>query len=258
MLNLRSATSNWNQALDLSVYMDKRSAPARTQAVARQLRGRADVGAVRVMTAAEALEQFRRDSGFGDALDALSDNPLPDTLVVTPAAGAGAPRDMEALRTAIAAMADVQTVQFDSQWIMRLQGMMDILRRVVWLTGAMLGAGIVLVIGNTIRLDILNRSAEIEVMKLVGATDGFTRRPFLYSGIWYGFGGGLLALALCTAAVAVLSGPAQHLAGLYGSQFQVRGLGLARGGGVLVCAVMLGWLGSWLAVTRHIRAISPS
>jgi cell division transport system permease protein len=114
------------------------------------------------------------------------------------------------------------------------------------------------VVGNTIRLDILNRRAEIEVMKLVGATDGFARRPFLYSGVWYGLGGGLLALGLVEAAVMLLGPPVNRLAGLYGSPFHLRGLGAGVGLAVLGGAVGLGWLGSWLAATRHIRAIEPT
>jgi cell division transport system permease protein len=258
LLNFKSATAHWNQALDISVYMDKRAGAARVQAVAQQLRSRADVLAVRVITADEALAQFRSVSGFGNALDALRDNPLPDTLVVTPALLAAGPHDAQALETAIAALADVQTVQVDTQWVTRLQGIMAIVGRVVWLIGALLGVGIVLGVGNTIRLDILNRRTEIEVMKLVGATDGFARRPFLYSGVWYGLGGGLLALALCTAAVGLLSGPVERLAGLYDSAFRLRGLGLTGGVAVLALAMMLGWLGSWLAATRHIRAIAPT
>jgi cell division transport system permease protein len=256
--NVKSATAHWNQALDISVYMDKRADAARAQAVAQQLRSRPDVLAVRVITADEALAQFRSVSGFGSALDALRDNPLPDTLVVTPALLALAPHDLEALKTAIAALADVQTVQVDTQWVTRLQGIMVIVNRVVWLIGALLGVGIVLGVGNTIRLDILNRRSEIEVMKLVGATDGFARRPFLYSGVWYGLGGGLLALALCTAAVGLLRGPVERLAGLYDSAFQLRGFGWTGGVAVVGLAVMLGWLGSWLAATRHIRAIAPT
>jgi len=191
LTNVRAVTANWNQTLDISVYMNKGAGIARVQAVAKQLRARSDVAAVRVITADEALTEFRQKSGFGGALDALTDNPLPDTLVVTPALTAGTAQAMAALQAAIAATADVQTVQVDTQWVQRLQGMLDVLRRVVWLTSALLGGGIVLVVGNTIRLDILNRRAEIEVMKLVGATDGFTRRPFLYGGVWYGLGGGI-------------------------------------------------------------------
>lgn len=258
LMNVRDATAGWNQTLDVSVYMDKGAGAARAEAVARQLRARGDVAAVRVITADEALTEFRQKSGFGGALDALSDNPLPDTLVVTPALTAGTAQAMAALQAAIAATADVQTVQVDTQWVQRLQGMLDVLRRVVWLTSALLGGGIVLVVGNTIRLDILNRRAEIEVMKLVGATDGFTRRPFLYGGVWYGLGGGILALALCAAAVGLLSAPVERLAALYGTAYRVDGLGAGRGLGVLAAAAMLGWLGSWVSATRHIRRITPS
>ncbi len=258
LANARAATAHWNQALDISVYMDKRASSARAQAVAQQIRSRPDVSAVRVITADEALVQFRSVSGFGNALDALRDNPLPDTLVVTPARLAAGPNDVEALKTALAALADVQTVQVDTQWVTRLQGMMEIVNRVGWLIGALLGVGIVSVIGNTIRLDILNRRTEIEVMKLVGATDGFARRPFLYSGVWYGLGGGLLALALCTAAVGSLRRPVARLAGLYDSPFRLQGFGWVGGVAVLALAATLGWLGSWLAATRHIRAIAPT
>ncbi len=256
--NARSVTGNWNEAYDLSVYMDKKAGAARAQALAKQLRLRGDVAAVRVINADQALAEFRRDSGFGGALDVLSDNPLPDTLVVTPTLGSSTPQGTETLRSAIAAMGDVQTVQIDTEWVKRLHAIIDLLRRVVLLTGALLGVGIVLIVSNTIRLDILNRRAEIEVMKLVGASDGFTRRPFLYSGIWYGLGGGLLALVLVVAASAVLARPVAQLAFLYGSTFSLEGLKLATGAAVLGLAVGLSWLGSWLAATRHIRAIEPA
>jgi cell division transport system permease protein len=258
LANVRTATGNWNDAFDLSVYMDKRAGAVRTASVAKLLRKRDDVAAVRVITADQALAEFRDASGFGKALDALSDNPLPDTLVVTPTLAASTPQGTAALKGAIAAMADVQTVQLDTEWVKRLRAMLDILRRVVLLTGGLLGAGVVLIVGNTIRLDILNRRGEIEVMKLVGASDGFARRPFLYTGIWYGLGGGLMALILVAISAAVLARPVESLAKLYGSQFHLQGLGFAAGGLLLGLAVSLAWLGSWLAATRHIRGIEPT
>ena len=256
--NARIATGNWNEAYDLSVYMDKKAGTSRVQSLAKQLKARGDVAAVRIITADQALAEFRNDSGFGKALDALSDNPLPDTLVVTPTLTASTPQGTETLKAAIAAMSDVQTVQIDTEWVKRLHAMLDLLRRVVLLTGGLLGVGIVLIVSNTIRLDILNRRAEIEVMKLVGASDGFARRPFLYSGIWYGLGGGLLALILVAIASTVLARPVAQLAFLYGSDFRLEGLKLVAGLGVLSLAVALSWLGSWLAATRHIRAIEPT
>jgi cell division transport system permease protein len=256
--NARSATGSWNEAYDLSVYMDKRAGAARVQALAKQLRQRGDVAAVRLITAEQALAEFRSDSGFGTALDALEDNPLPDTLVVTPTLAASTPQGTESLKVAIAGMSDVQTVQIDTEWVKRLHAMLDLLRRVVLLTGGLLGIGIVLIVSNTIRLDILNRRAEIEVMKLVGASDGFTRRPFLYTGIWYGLGGGLLALMLVAISSTVLARPVAHLAFLYGSGFSLEGLKIVTGLTVLGLAVGLSWIGSWLAATRHIRSIEPA
>lgn len=256
--NVRNATGEWNDAFDLSVYMDRKASAARVTALADQLRHREDVAAVRVITAAQALDEFRRDSGFGKALDALNDNPLPDTLIVTPTVAASTPGGTDALKLAVTAMTDVQTVQLDTEWVKRLHAMLDMLRKVVILTGGLLAVGVVLIVGNTIRLDILNRHAEIEVMKLVGATDGFARRPFLYSGVWYGLGGAIIALTLVAIAAAALARPVAQVAMLYGSQFRLQGLGFAMAAGVVFTAVGLAWLGSWFAAQRHIRAIEPT
>jgi cell division transport system permease protein len=256
--NASAATANWNQTFDISVYMDKKAGPARPEGLAKQLRARPDVAAVRIITAAEGLAEFRESSGFGSALDALTDNPLPDTLVVTPAVGASTPDGMAGLETALRAESGVETVQADTQWVQRLHAVMGIVRRIVWMIGGLLCAGVVLVVGNTIRLDILNRRAEIEVMKLVGATDAFARRPFLYAGLWYGLGGGLVAVLAVEIAIALLAGSVARLALLYASRFQLQALGWSRGAGVLAVAAGLGWLGSWLAATRHIRSIEPT
>ncbi len=255
--NAREATAGWNQALDVSVYLDKKTSAARVQSLAKQVRSRPDVAAVRVITAEQALTEFKRASGFGDALDALDGNPLPDTLIVTPATSAVGVTGVESLRAALARQADVQAVQIDSRWVSRLQAMLVLARRFVLLAAALLGFGVILVVGNTIRLDILNRRTEIEVMKLVGATDGFTRRPFLYTGILYGLGGGVLALLLVGIAVHLLATPVETLAGLYGSRFRLAAVGWRDSAQVLAVAGGLSWLGSWLAASRHIRTIEP-
>jgi cell division transport system permease protein len=255
--NTHTATANWNQAFDLSVYLDRKAGLERAQALARQLRARPDVAAVRLITAEQALKDFRAASGFGEALDALTDNPLPNTLVVTPTIAASTPAATAQLKAGIAGLSEVQSVQLDTEWVQRLTAILDLLRRVVWLMGALLGGGVVLIVGNTIRLDILNRRAEIEVMKLVGATDGFARRPFLYGGVWYGLGGGIGAVAVVALAIAWLSRPVAHLAGLYGSHFELHGLGWQVAAGILGLSIGLGWFGSWLAATRHIRAVDP-
>jgi cell division transport system permease protein len=256
--NARTASGNLNDAFDLSVYLDKKADGGRAQAFAKQLRLRADVAAVRVISADQALASFRGGSGFGKALDMLKDNPLPDTLVVTPTLDAGTPRGTETLRAAISAMPDVQLVQLDTDWIKRLEAILEVARHVVLLTGVLLAFGVVLIVSNTIRLDILNRRPEIEVMKLVGASDGFTRRPFLYTGLWYGLGGGGLALILVSLGTLFMAEPVARLAVLYDSGFRLEGLGLVSMLEVLAAAAALAWAGSWLAVRRHIRAIEPA
>jgi len=256
--NAVAMTSGWNDAFELSVYLQKAASPARAEAIAHSLRQRDDVATVRLVTAAEALAEFREYSGFGQALDALSDNPLPITLIVTPSLAASSPEGTTALKTAIAAISDVGAVQIDSDWVKRLVAILELLRRVVWLTGGLLGLGVLLIIGNTIRLDVLNRRAEIEVMKLVGATDRFARRPFLWAGIWYGLGGGLLAVGLVALGVAILAGPVGRLAALYGSGFHLAGLTWQTAGATILGAAALGWAGAWLAASHHIRGINPS
>jgi len=255
--NTRNATANWNQAFELSVYLTQKAGAERADALAKQLRARPDVAMVRLITADQALAEFRTSSGFGKALDALDTNPLPNTLIVTPTLAASTPEGTTALKTSIETAADVDTVQLDTEWVQRLNAMLDVMRRVLWLTGGLLGLSVVLVVGNTIRLDILNRRDEIEVMKLVGATDGFARRPFLYSGFWYGLGGGVGAVIVVAIAVGALSRPLEHLASLYGSQFHLMGLRFGLVVRILGVSVALGWLGSWIAATRHIRAVEP-
>lgn len=255
--NARAATANWNQAFELSVYLDKKAGVDRAEALARQLRARPDVARVRVITAAQALTEFRESSGFGKALDLLDSNPLPNALIVTPALAASTVEGTQSLKQRIAALANVEAVQLDTEWVQRLNAMLDLMRRVIWLTGALLALSVMLVVGNTIRLDILNRRAEIEVMKLVGATDGFARRPFLYSGVWYGLGGGVGAVLVVAIASALLAKPIARLVALYGSQFRLEGLRFGAAISILGLSVALGWLGSWIAATRHIRAVEP-
>jgi cell division transport system permease protein len=250
--------AEWNDAFEISVYLEKSAPAARAQAIAEELKRRADVAAVRVVTAEQAFAEFRLSSGYGQALDALAENPLPATLIVTPSLAASTTAGTSALKTAIGAIADVGTVQLDTEWVMRLVALLDLLRRVVRLTGVLLAIGVLVVVGNTIRLDIFNRRAEIEVMKLVGATDGFTRRPFLWTGIWYGMGGGIIAIALVSLGAALVAGPVARVAALYGSSFRLEGLAWNTALGVILAAAALGWLGSWIAASHHLRAIQPT
>jgi len=148
-------------------------------------------------------------------------------------------------------------VQLDLIWVKRLFQFMELGQRLVWALAALLGLAVLLIIGNTIRLAIENRRDEIRVVKLVGGTDAFVRRPFLYTGIWFGLGGGIIAWILLNIGLFWLSGPVEQLINLYGSEFSLKGLSFSDSLLLILDGVILGWLGAWLAVARHLSSIEP-
>ncbi|MEM6640162.1 MAG: permease-like cell division protein FtsX [Pseudomonadota bacterium] len=256
--NARAATGQWDSVLDVSVYLSIEQTTQQGEALAGTLRKRDDVARIDVIAADQALADFRTYSGFGNALDALTDNPLPVTLVVTPADDHRDDLSLAALADEIRGFDGVDLVQLDTAWVKRFHAILDMIRRGVWLAGVLLAVAVLVIIGNTIRMEILNRREEIEIVKLVGASDGFIRRPFLYSGLWYGLGGGIMASLITVVIGMLLAGPVHQLAGHYGSAFRLLGLGgpalvLLVGGGAA-----LGLLGSWIAATRHMRRIEPA
>jgi cell division transport system permease protein len=255
--NVRAASGGWGNALDISVYMKPAATLEQAQQAEKRIAQRRDVEDVTLVKADDALAEFRKDSGFGEALDALKDNPLPHALVVRPSAEFRDPAQVDTLSAELRKIDGVDIVQLDTAWVSRFNAILDVVRRVVLLAAGLFALGILVIVGNTIRLDIENRRDEIEVTKLVGGSDGFVRRPFLYNGVWYGLGGGLVAWLTVTVVIALLGEPVQRIAGLYGSSFQLHGLGLAGSGVLLVGGVLLGWLGSFIAATKEIRGIEP-
>lgn len=255
--NVRTASGGWGQALDISVYMKQSTGLEDARKLASKLRQRRDVDEVRLIEADDALEEFRKSSGFGAALDALESNPLPHALVVRPDAEFRTPEQVASLVEALRALPEVDIVQLDTEWVTRFHAMLDVVRRIVLLAAGLFALGILVIVGNTIRLDIENRRDEIEVTKLVGGSNAFVRRPFLYNGVWYGLGGGLIAWLVVTVAVSLLAPPVQRIAGLYGSRFELEGLGVAGAAALLAGGIILGWLGSFIAATRELRGIEP-
>jgi cell division transport system permease protein len=228
----------------------------RAEALAGELRGTTGVETVRLIPADAAVAELSRDPGFAGALAALGSNPLPHTLVVRPLAATDRAA-LEQLAAEVGKAPGVDLVKVDLQWVERLNAVLDFLRRLGLITGGLLIATVVIVVGNTIRLDIQNRSAEIEVAKLLGATDAFVRRPFLYLGLWYGVLGGLTATLILLAGLWALGGPLSQLAGLYGSSFELGGTGAGSLLAVLAGGILAGWGGAWTAVSRHLAAIQP-
>jgi len=255
--NVRAATGDFTGAVSVSVYLKTGIDEAHARQLADNARARAGVGAVQLITATQALAQFRAQSGFGAALDALQDNPLPNVLVITPLAGATSAADMESLRRDLAAWPDVESVQLDGDWVLRFNAIMALLRRALLLAAGVLGLGVVAVVGNTIRLEIRHRRAEIEVTKLVGGTNGFVRRPFLYTGVLYGVVGGLTAWLVIAVAIALLAPEVGHLAQSYGSRFTIRGPDARDLGALLGGSTALAWLGAWLAAGWELQRIEP-
>ena len=255
--NAQLATGNFANAVDMSVYLKTDVPIAKAQQLAQAAGQRADVAAVTVIPADKGLEDFRTYSGFGEALKALKENPLPHVLHVRPRAEDVSAAALESLRRYFSAWPEVELVQVDSEWVMRFNAILEVLRQLLLIAAALLGLGVLAVIGNTIRLEIQGRRAEIEVTKLVGGSNSYVRRPFLYTGVLYGVGGALLAWGIVAIAVAVLGDSVATLARLYGSRYVLRGPSRDDIGILLGAGAVLGWLGAWISAARHLRSIEP-
>jgi cell division transport system permease protein len=255
--NSQAATGNFASAVDVSVYLKTDVPLSKAQQLAQNARQRPDVAEVTLIPADKGLEDFRTYSGFGDALAALKENPLPHVLHVRPRAQDGSPAALEGLRRYFGAWPEVDVVQVDAEWVNRFNAMLEVLRRLLVIAAALLGIGVLAVIGNTIRLEIQGRRDEIEVTKLVGGSNAYVRRPFLYTGVLYGVAGALLAWGIVALAVGVLAGSVARLARLYGSHFALQGLALEDVGVLLGAGLVLGWLGAWISAARHLSRIEP-
>ncbi len=240
----------------ISVFLKPATGDAALDSARQAASALPDVLSVQTITPKQALTEFKHLASFHQALDALGANPLPPVLVVTPSDPQLAA--VQKLAGQLGLLNNVDKVVTDSTWIARLNAMLSIARRVVWVLGALLALAVLLVIGNTVRLEIQNRRTEVEVQKLVGATNAFVRRPFLYGGLWYGAWGGLAGWILVEIALALLAAPVARLTHLYASTAGLDGPGFTGLLAMIVIGAALGWLGAMLAVGRHLRAIEPS
>jgi cell division transport system permease protein len=255
--NAQAATGNFANAVDMSVYLKTDVPLAKAEQLRDAARQRPDVAAVTLIPAEEGLKEFRTYSGFGDALAALKENPLPHVLHVRPKTQYASSESLEGLRRYFSAWPEVDVVQVDAEWVMRFNAILEVLRRLLLMAAALLGVGVLAVIGNTIRLEIQARRAEIEVTKLVGGSNSFVRRPFLYTGVLYGLFGALIAWGIVALAILVLSQPVATLAHLYGSRYELLGPTPSDVAILLGAGVVLGWLGAWIAAARHLADIEP-
>ena len=254
--NVRILSGSLEAAVDFTVYLDMSVDEESAQVLARDVEARPDVNRAVLIDRAQALEDFRAYSGFGEALDALEENPLPHALVVRPAGGTRG--DVEALARDLDEMQQTALVQLDTAWVDRLRSLAELANRAVGIATVLLSLAVVVVIGNTIRLEINNRREEIEVIKLVGGSDGYVRRPFLYLGLCYGLGGGIVAAITTAAGLGLISPPARSLAQLYDSGYRLVGLSAAQTVLLLGGGAILGWAGAVIATARHLRDVDPT
>lgn len=257
LLNIQQLSASWENSSQISVFLASGQSEGQALGLRKQLLDWPEIKNVHYISAEQALAEFRQSSGFGEALDILDQNPLPALLVVQPAISLTDTHKLEVLRSRLDGLPQVDQAMLDMQWVQRLGAIIDIGKRAVFILAALLFIAILLVIGNTIRLTIFNKRQEIIVTKLIGATNQFIRRPFLYTGFWYGLFGAIMAWLLVVVLLGLLKRPIDDLAILYDSGFIMNTMGAKTSLSLFGLGVLLGLLGSWVAVGRHLKAIEP-
>ncbi|MEM7283880.1 MAG: permease-like cell division protein FtsX [Pseudomonadota bacterium] len=250
-------SGQWNNVYDISVFMSEGTSIDSARSYSQELISHDAIITTKVIPADDALERFKNNPDFGASVETLDVNPLPHVVVVTPAPTHTGTQSIADLKAQLQGEPNVDVVQSDGVWINRLNKLVEILKRSVASAFGLLALAVMLIVGNTIRLDIENRREEIIITKLVGGSNGFIRRPFLYFGAWYGFAGGVCALLVVMGVGLLLDGPVAELASLYGSDFALGYLSPWEALGLIGVGTLLGWLGAWLAAQRHLHAIEP-
>ncbi|GGD59343.1 permease-like cell division protein FtsX [Lacimicrobium alkaliphilum] len=255
--NTEKVSAGWEQASEITLFLHQNTQPGDIRQLTTRLSLWPEVESLKHIDKAEALNEFKQLSGFGDALNYLEENPLPDVILVTPDSKNTSPTAAGKLLEKLQKEREVELGQLDIQWLERLHGLVDIAKELVSVVAMLLFIAVALIIGNTIRLNILNKRDEILVLKLVGATDAFIQRPFMYTGFWYGLLGGLLAWFTTWLLLWWMSDSIGRVTQLYQTQFELTGLQGESLLGMLGLSVFLGLAGSLLSVHKHIRAIEP-
>jgi cell division transport system permease protein len=255
--NVQQLSSSWENSAQISVFIKSDQSEDQIQELQGRLSHWPEIKTVQYISPQQAMAEFRQSSGFGDALAILDKNPLPAVLVIQPAMELSQSKALQALKVKLSHLPQVDQTQLDMQWVLRLGAIIHTGKRAVFILGVLLFVAILLVIGNTIRLTIFNKRQEIIVTKLIGATNQFIRRPFLYTGFWYGLFGACLAWVLVMVLMGSIKAPVDELAALYDSRFAIRTLDGHTSLQLFAAGSLLGLLGSWVAVGRHLKTIEP-
>jgi cell division transport system permease protein len=255
LVNLQGFAHTLASDPQLSVFLALDASRGDAEKIAARLKNHAGVREARYVPRDEALKELKASTGLADVMDSLPQNPLPDAFVVLPRDTQ--PEALEKLRNEVRGWPRVAHVQLDTAWARRLEAGLKLARLAVWLLATLFAFALVAVTFNTIRLQILTRREEIEVSKLIGATDPFIRRPFLYFGALQGFIGGGVAWAIIGGGIWLLNGALAELAQLYSARIGLQHLGMEDSLSLLAFSAGLGWFGSWLSVNQHLAGIEP-
>ncbi|NLS54671.1 permease-like cell division protein FtsX [Hafnia alvei] len=255
--NVSEAASQWYPTPQLTVYLDKALDDDAAEQVMTVLKGEEGVDKVNYLSREEALGEFRNWSGFGGALDMLEENPLPAVAIITPKMNFESSDTLNTLRDRVAAVKGVDEVRMDDSWFARLAALTGLVGQVAAMIGILMIVAVFLVIGNSVRLSIFSRRDTINVMKLIGATDGFILRPFLNGGALLGFSGAVLSLILSQAMVWQLGSAVAKVASVFGTTFVLHGLGWDECLLLVLVSAMIGWIAAWLATVQHLRRFTP-
>ncbi|MEZ5534628.1 MAG: permease-like cell division protein FtsX [Thiolinea sp.] len=251
--NMQTLTDDKREVPTITAFMKPGISEQQTKDRAELLQELPEVTDVKVITRDQAIDEFRQISGFAETLETLPENPLPHVLILTPdLALLDNDEAITRFSDKLNAYPEVDNVQVDIEWIQRLRAILNIADRIVLVVSILLGMTVLLVIGNTIRLDIENRKEEIVVTRLIGATNAYIRRPFIFGGFWLGLFGGVISLVIVHFALLFLIAPVNDLAREYGSNFTLAGIDILMTLQILVLSAILGIIGAWLAVSRYL------
>lgn len=254
--HIKTLGEEWQVDPKMTVYLRQSLPDAAIADVGQRLHKLPGLLSAEYISPQQGLEEFSRQGGFGEALSLLSENPLPPVYVLRATESEG--KFFQDLMTQLETFPEVEKVQLDLQWVKRLQSVIALIERAVLMLGFFLSLGVLLTISNVTRLAIERRREEISVLKLVGATDAFVRRPLLYTGLWYGLVGGLIAWMLLMLAAAVMAPAVQELLSAYQSDRVLEGAGFETPFQLLGVGGVLGLLGAWWAASRHLKATHPA
>jgi cell division transport system permease protein len=256
LFNFTQVSSQWQDGSQISLFLQQSLSDNKAKSLDKKLNTWPEISTTNYQTAAESLAEFKQRFGMDDLLDVLPDNPLPAVILVELKDEVQTEK-INTLLKKLNALPAVEHAQFDMAWLQRLRNLNKIGSRGIMLLGILLSLSVLLIIGNTIRLTIINRKDEISIIKLIGGTNSFIRRPFLYTGFWYGIFGGFIAWLILLIVFYLLDSPVNNLAGLYGSQFTLQWYTLLSFFILPFLGALLGIIGAGFTVHQQIKEIEP-